>query len=188
MTAGGFVLTGGSSRRMGRDKATLPYRGFTLVESVAAEVRAAAGNVTLVGAPERYAHLGIPVMTEDFPDCGPMSGVEAALRQTFAPWNLIVACDMPGIRHEWLADLLHFAALHPAAKAVAPVSPDGRLHPLCAVWHAGAQGLLRASLEAGKFKLVNALEEIGFVRYRPEWAALLRNVNTPEEWEASASA
>ena len=76
----------------------------------------------------------------------------------------------------------------PAAKAVAPVSPDGRLHPLCAVWHAGAQGLLRVSLEAGKFKLVNALEEIGFVRYRPEWAALLRNVNAPEEWEASASA
>ncbi len=80
MRAGGFVLTGGQSARMGRDKALLPLHGRTLVEHVAAEVKDACGSVTLVGAPERYQQLGLPCLSERYPLCGPLSGLEAALR------------------------------------------------------------------------------------------------------------
>jgi len=55
----GFVLAGGASTRMGRDKALLPFAGRTLLEHVAARVAEAAGNVTVIGPPERYGHLGL---------------------------------------------------------------------------------------------------------------------------------
>lgn len=52
---------------MGRDKALLPYCGRTLVEWVAEQAREAAGDVSLVGAPERYGHLEIPAQPSDTP-------------------------------------------------------------------------------------------------------------------------
>lgn len=184
MLAAGFVLVGGQSRRMGRDKALLPFAGATLVESIAAEVRKAAGNVTLIGesAGQRYAHLGFPTAGEDYPGRGPMSGLEACLRLNFAQLNVVAACDLPGLKADWLLDLLALAHENPGADAVVPESPDGRLHPLCAVWRVRAHAALRASLESGKFKLVSVLDEIVTVRARFAWAAGLRNVNTPEDW------
>src|SRR6058998_1400393 len=93
----GFVLVGGRSSRMGRDKACLPLQGRTLLEHVAAAVAAAAGSVTLVGSPERYQNLGFRVIADSLPGCGPLGGIHTALGASPADWNLIVACDMPGI-------------------------------------------------------------------------------------------
>ena len=80
MQASGFVLAGGASKRMGQDKALLPYRGTTLVEHVAKTVREAAGSVALIGDPARLGQLGLPVFPDELPSCGPASGIYTALR------------------------------------------------------------------------------------------------------------
>src|SRR5262245_52350437 len=93
----GWVLVGGRSSRMGRDKAGLPVHGATLAEHVAAAVAAAAGSATLIGPPERYSHLGIPVLADVRPGSGPLGGILTALTASPAEWNLIAACDLPGL-------------------------------------------------------------------------------------------
>src|SRR5712691_8368629 len=98
----GFVLVGGKSSRMGRDKANLPFEGRTLVERVAAAVADAAGSVTLVGPPGRYESLGLPVIADLEPDLGPLGGIHAALSATSAAWNLIAACDLPAVSGPFL--------------------------------------------------------------------------------------
>ena len=81
MQCAGFVLAGGGSRRMGRDKALLPWRGSTLIQFVAGQVLNAAGSVTLIGNPDGLAGLGYPVIGDLHPGCGPLGGLETALRQ-----------------------------------------------------------------------------------------------------------
>jgi molybdopterin-guanine dinucleotide biosynthesis protein A len=183
MGAGGFVLTGGKSTRMGLDKALLPLRGRTMVECVAEEVMAACGSVCLVGAPERYQHLGLTCLPERYPSCGPLSGLEAALDLGACPWSLVVACDMPGLSRQWLSELVGKAEAS-GASAVVAVDAQGRLEPLCAVYHASLLPLIRKALDEGRYTVHKLLEEIPVERVQAPLPELVRNVNTSEEWRA----
>ncbi len=127
-------MSGGASRRMGRDKVLLNYRGLAMAAWVAARVEEAAGKVSLVGGGEKYVHLGYPVLGEAYAGSGPLSGIEAALRQGGAEWSLVVACDMVGVQAEWLQELLA-AAEREGRRAVYACRSDGRQEPLCAVYH-----------------------------------------------------
>lgn len=167
---------------MGRDKALLPYRGRTLVEWVAGEVREAAGGVRLVGAPERYGHLEIPCIAERFAGCGPLSGIEAALREGGAEWSLILACDMPGTAAPFLKELLTGAG--PDVDAVVAVDDAGRLEPLCAVYGAAALPAVQRALESGSFAVRDVLRTLRLARRAAPAGRLVRNVNTDEEWVA----
>ena len=183
-TSAGFVLTGGRSSRMGRDKALLPIGGSVLVERTAERVRAAAGSVTLIGAPERYQHLGlaaVPDLSVDAEEaCGPIGGLYTALKMTGADWNLVVACDMPGITAAFLAELLA-AARERDCTALVPDSGSG-LHPLCAVYHRRAVGAVELAIKHKRFKMHDLLKALGAVSWPVADAQILENVNTPVEW------
>jgi len=166
---------------MGRDKALLPFRGGTLGGYVAATVAAAAGSAVLIGDPEKYGHLGYPVLPDRRPGAGPLGGIESALSYTAADWNLVLACDMPGIRAEFLRGLLD-AAERRNADALAPVGPSGRLEPLSAVYHRRCLAALRRALDAGVRKITEALASVEVARFTVDDAGCFENLNTPEEW------
>lgn len=174
----GFVLTGGRSFRMGQDKALLPWRDSTLVEHVAACVRAAASTVTLIGAPERYGHLGLATLADRYRDCGPLGGICTALQTTTADWNLIVACDMPGITADFLVDLLG-AAESAECDCLLPVE-SGR-HPLCAVYHRRAAAEAKCRVLRNELKMHDFVASLRTVEF-PCAAAFVENINTPQDW------
>ena len=101
MKRAGYVLVGGRSSRMGRDKALLPFRGGVL-----AGVGGAGGGNGRRETPCwwairtlcRAAALGYPVIPDLYPGEGPLGGILTALESSAsADWNLVVACDMPGL-------------------------------------------------------------------------------------------
>ena len=181
ITRAGFVLVGGSSSRMGRDKASLPLGGKTLVEHVAAAVAEAAGSVTLVGAPERYQALGLPVIADSRPGGGPLAGIHTALCASRADWNLIAACDMPAISARFLRSLLE-AAESSDADCLLPSGPSGLPEPLCAVYHLRCRAAIGAALEAGVRKVTDGLAGLRRATWDVQEAGWFQNVNTSEEW------
>ena len=179
----GFVLAGGRSSRMGQDKALLPWKGSTLLEAVAREVLQAAGNVTLIGSPERYENLGFPVVSDRIAGCGPLGGLHTALSVTTADWNLLVACDMPAVTHQLLKELL-VAAEVSGADALVPQTPGG-LEPLCAVYHARLLPAVEFAIQSKLFKMHDFVSTIHARNKARLWPApdpsLFRSVNTPEQ-------
>jgi molybdopterin-guanine dinucleotide biosynthesis protein A len=177
----GFVLVGGNSSRMGRDKARLPFQGKTLVEHVAAVVAEAAGSVTLVGAPDRYASLGFPMLADKRTGAGPLAGIYTALAASPADWNLIVACDMPSISAPFLRSLIA-AAQSSDADCLLPAGPSGLPEPLCAVYHSRCLDVVGAALDRNVRKITDALAGLRIATWSTPESAWFRNVNTPEEW------
>lgn len=182
MVRAGWVLAGGASRRMRRDKALLCWQGVPLAALAASKVRRAAGHATLVGPPERLGGLGYPVVGDIYPGEGPLGGIITALRSSSATLNLVLACDMPSVPVEFLESLLSFAETSDALCAAASSSP-GVLEPLCAVWRQDALPVLEKLFDRGIRKMSEVLDAVGAaacLAAEPQW---FRNINTPEDWE-----
>ena len=181
METAGFVLAGGRSSRMGRDKSLLELDGEALVERAGRRVLAAAGNVTVVGDPERHGRFGWPVVTDLRPGQGPLAGIEAALASPYAAdWNLIVACDMPNLNPALLERLLA-EAKRSRPDCVAACSTRG-LEPLCAVYGRGFLPVARRVLDAGQRRVRDAFDGIQVIHLQIDSDAAVANVNTPDEW------
>jgi molybdopterin-guanine dinucleotide biosynthesis protein A len=178
----GFVLAGGRSSRMGTDKALLVRNGQTLLERVAREVCEAAGNITVIGDPSKYARFGFPVIGDERPGLGPLGGVVTALNSSARPWNLIVACDLPNADRTLLSWLLKTArAFTPEPECVVPVGPTG-LEPLCAVYHQRAAPKARDALERKILKMRAVVAALDMRLVEVPEGGKLHNVNTPEDW------
>ena len=119
-----YILAGGQSSRMGRDKAMLAPGGTPLLLRTAALLATLAGPPIIIGPPERYLALGYPVIADDAPGIGPLGGIATALRHSNQPWNLMVGCDMPFLTSQWL-DYLITRAIVSNSDAVIPQSAAG---------------------------------------------------------------
>jgi len=181
MKCAGFVLAGGQSSRMGSDKALLPFMGSTLVEHVAKQVHQAAGNVILVGDPDRYSNLSYPVIRDICPGRGPLSGIHAALATSREEWNLIVACDMPAVTSAFLTKLIERAECT-KAHAVIPTGPSGLPEPLCAAYSHRSLGVIADSLKRDIRKVMDGLTGLEIDFWRVPDARHFQNLNTPAEW------
>ncbi len=179
MTAAGFVLTGGQSVRMGRDKALLPFHHRTLIEALAATVRAVAGSATLIGQPERYAHLGLAGLPDLRPGLGPLSGLETVLSVTTAEFNVVLACDTPGVEHETLRAMLAQVERSASACVIAR-DATGQVHPLCGVYRPVCLPAVRRALDERRLRAMTLLDELDAGYFSLPYD--LSNLNTPEDW------
>ena len=61
----GVILAGGSSRRMGQNKAMMRLGDETIIEHVIRRIRAITADVLVItNTPALYAHLGLPMYTD----------------------------------------------------------------------------------------------------------------------------
>jgi molybdopterin-guanine dinucleotide biosynthesis protein A len=179
MQAAGYVLVGGNSSRMERDKAFLPGQFRYILDDVAESVRAAAGTVTLIGNPDRYREFQYHCLADLRPGLGPLSGLETALASTDADLNLVLACDMPALDVDHLRLLIRRAQTA-CGKCVATEDVTGRIHPLCAVYRRECLPVIQCRLDQKRLSLMGLLDEVGTEYVRVSSA--IENLNTPEEW------
>ncbi len=156
----GFVLAGGQSTRMGRDKALLELDGRPLVELAVEKLRAVELDVKICGAradaAAELARLG-EVVPDRFAGCGPVGGIEAGLSAGDGAFSLFLAVDMPLVPVEFLRWMMERAETS-GAVATIPVA-GGREQPLCAVYSRRLLDGLRAAIGAGHLKTMRAIEE-----------------------------
>ena len=182
-----FVLAGGQSTRMGREKAMLELGGSTLLERALQLALTVAAEAMVVGSRgefERYGRL----LEDVYPGQGPLGGIHAALWASPTDLNLILAVDTPFLEARFL-EFLVAQARESGAVVTLPRTADG-FHPLAAVYRRSFRETAEQALAEGRNK-IDALfaqvetrvleeEELRRFAFAP---AIFENLNTPEELE-----
>jgi molybdopterin-guanine dinucleotide biosynthesis protein A len=182
------IQAGGESRRMGRDKALVPFLGQALIQRVLARLAGIADEVIVTtNRPQDYAFLGLPLHADIHPGHGALGGLHTALAGAHHPLVAVVACDMPFASPKlltWQARLLQAEN----ADVAIPLQPGG-YEPLHAVYRRETcLPAIEWALQNDQWKLISWFPR---VRLREITAAEctqcdpggwpFANVNTPEE-------
>jgi molybdopterin-guanine dinucleotide biosynthesis protein A len=182
------IQAGGESRRMGTDKALLPFLGQPLILRPLNRLVGLAEEVLVTSnQPESYRFLGLTPIPDRFPGCGALGGLFTALSAARYPYVAVVACDMPFASIEIFAFELVLLQ-ETGADAVIPRSEAG-VEPFHALYRRETcLPFVRSTLEAGKRRVdawfpevqIRYLEAEEILPYDPDQLAFL-NINTPEE-------
>lgn len=160
----GFVLAGGRSSRLGRDKVLLPWRGQTLLAHAVARLQQICQTVYVCGnRPDLREHLpqSVPMVPDAHDDAGPLGGIVPALEISHHAWNLFLAVDLPLVPVEILSRLIAVIidrhATSPHIKCILPTA-EKRPQPLCALYHKSLERPMRRALDEGNYKVLDAVQ------------------------------
>lgn len=158
---GGYVLAGGRSSRMGSDKSLLELGGRPLILHAVTKLRRLCAEVSILSsnaALKAYA----PIVRDVHEGCGPMGGIEAALRSSRYEWNLILPVDVPFVPTFLLDDWL-WSMLHKPGRSLrgSMLFVDSFPQSALLIIHRDIAPYLTASLERGELKLLPALRSAG---------------------------
>lgn len=183
----GVVLTGGRSRRFGRDKALVEVDGTTLAARVAAAL-AAGGcrDVVAVGVElPGLDRTGLPLVTDRWPGAGPLGGVLTALDHAGTD-VVVAACDLVDLDPATVAVVIEAGSVEPGSGAepvdVAIATVTGR-HVALARWNRSARQMLRARFEAGERSWKGALDSLQVRRVEVSPSAVM-DVDRPADLSA----
>lgn len=113
----GIILAGGRSKRMGTDKALLPfpdpYAHRSFLEQLIHVLEYCCSEVFIVARDQeqasQYAHAGAEIVLDTIPGGGPLIGLASGLQAIPTEYALLVAVDMPFVTSQLLAFMiLHY--------------------------------------------------------------------------------
>lgn len=179
----GFVVAGGRSSRMGRDKALLPYGESTLLDHAIAQTRRVTDDVAILAGPvRRYEGFGLAVVEDVVCGVGPLGGLYSALLSASVDGReriFWLAVDLPHVSADLLSGLMN--GLDRADVVMART--ERGLEPLCAAFRTEPTlARVRRSLLQGELKLTDALEGLLLQSIDTDPAMFL-NINTFGDYE-----
>jgi len=183
-----IILAGGSSRRMGTNKALLPINGQPMIRSLARSLIPLSREVIVsLSGPERREEMaralprGVRIVYDERPGQGPLMGIYAGLKASKTDANLVISCDIPEIDPGFITEMRSYAGDH---DVVASVDAEGRTNALLAIYRKPVLPLIKKQLDEGQNKIV-----LFYPRCRVKYVPLgegawYRNINTRDDYES----
>ncbi len=178
----GVVLTGGASKRMGVDKATMVVEGKPMAVRVADAlweaschpVECQGGDAVAIG------EYGLDVHPDTRPGVGPVAAIHDALTRHPTSNVVVAACDLVDLDGDTIRSVVDAGSRADAEVVVAATGDDRHL---VAWWRAGTADRLGALLAAGVTSYRDALAQLRSFDVEVE-PTTVRNLNTPTDVDA----
>jgi molybdenum cofactor guanylyltransferase len=185
MNLSAVLLAGGESRRMGRDKALIDFRGQPLWQNQLNLLRALGPREIFLSAriDPSWRPADLEFIADAPPSRGPLSGIGATLTRTAEDHLLVLAIDLPFMSEAYLRQLA--AKVRPGVGVVPTI--EGRAEPLAAIYPREASPEFAEALAGSDFslqaivrKLVGA-DKLNPVEVSESARRLFSNFNAPSD-------
>jgi len=181
---GGAVLAGGSSKRMGFNKALIEINGEPLISRVATSINnAGLMDLRIVGGDsDAFAVLGHDCLPDEYPGEGPLGGIITALnhyKKKDKEHVLVVACDLPNISEKLIRTILEGSKQEPKSIVIPLV--EGHLQWMHALWPTAVLPALLKSFSNGVRAPWRASTELPLLRIEGIDPEILLDVDSPED-------
>jgi molybdopterin-guanine dinucleotide biosynthesis protein A len=195
MTAGGIVLCGGKSTRMGVPKATLPFGPETMLQRVVRLLGTVVSPIVAVAAREQSLPElpeGVIVARDEREAKGPLEGLRAGFRALPESVDLAYAtsCDVPLLVPGFVERMIELLG----DQDIAVMEVDGFPHPLSAVYRRSVLPHIESLLAKDRLRPVFLFDAVRTRRVGMEEMVsvdqelrTLRNLNTREDYLAALS-
>ena len=97
-----FILSGGNSKRMGVDKGLIHFQGKPMVKHLVDRFKKIIPEIIIISNKKGYRNFDVPVIKDNYQNCGPLGGIEAGLSFSKSEFNLFLSCDNPFIEYSLL--------------------------------------------------------------------------------------
>jgi len=184
MLVTGAILAGGRSRRMGRDKATLPFKNRPLITHVYGILKTVLSDVVVISK-HHTAIEGIesPIMKDILPAEGSLVGIASALLHARTDYVFVFGCDMPFLRKEAITRMVDLVQ---GEHIIIPRTPAG-YEPLHAIYNRSCLSHMLRAIEEGKIGIsklfpyfkVKIVEEPEL--FLNSGVSIFTNINTEED-------
>jgi molybdopterin-guanine dinucleotide biosynthesis protein A len=180
------ILAGGASRRMGRNKALLPFRGKPLLRHQL-DVLSPLFSEILISAndPDLYAPFKVRVVPDVFAEPCSLSGIHALLTAATAPRVFVVACDLPFLHAGLVRRMLDVPA---DFDIIVPETSAG-IEPLHAIYARTCLPAIETAAKLRRWKVSGFYDglwvdtlAVDESRWMVEGWSPFTNANTPDEW------
>jgi molybdenum cofactor guanylyltransferase len=190
MTAGGVVLCGGKSTRMGRSKALLPFGPETMLQRIVRLLGSVVQPIVAVAAVDQVLPTlpaSVIVTRDEREGRGPLEGLRAGL--TALPPEVegayVTSCDVPLLVPGFVGQMLDLTA----GFDIAVMQIDGFAHPLSAVYCRTTLPYMEDLLARDRLRPAFLFDAVRTRRVTPAEITsdpdlrTLRNLNTPEDYQ-----
>ena len=173
-----YILTGGSSRRFGSDKAACMINGTTFLDTIFNKLQGGFTHIYSVG---KKPYSGKIEFIPDFSDYqAAMVGIITALRHTSSPWNYIISVDTPYITSD-VVDALQKEAVYIEDVIIIP-SVNGKIFPLSGFYHQNSLNHFEKAFSVENYTLMDIISSLKpVVVDLSHYSLQLTNVNTREQ-------
>ena len=190
ISAGGIILCGGRSTRMGVPKATLPFGPETMLQRVVRLLGTVVSPIVAVAAREQSLPelpADVTITYDEREQRGPLEGLRAGLKALpdSVDAAYITSCDVPLLEPAFVTRIIELLGDHD----IAVMEIDSFPHPLSAVYRRDTLPHVERLLEKDKLRPVFLFDTVRTRRVRPEemlsvdpQLRTLRNLNTREDY------
>lgn len=200
----GAILAGGENRRFPALKGLIKIGDSTIIEKNLSLMKGMFDEVFIsTNMPEKYFHLGVPLVGDALPSHGPMSGIYSSLLNAKGNCVFVVACDMPFVDSEVVSLICRKHKEGSLSGNIDPVRSDasngvdativicnGEPQPLLGIYCKKVLPYLEDRILKGRTSLkrflseikTNFIEESVIMAVDPEGRSFV-NINTMEDYE-----
>ena len=180
------ILCGGKSRRMGTDKAMLTAEGtpnaVRLLRALSGDDSPCTDVWLSIGTGESYPDIHVQKVSDRFPGCGPMGGLEAALTVCREEYLFVTPVDTPFADALLARELMTYMTETSRQRdAVLVIDGSGRLQTLLGIYHKRVLPALTQRLARDFLRDL----DVAYVKAQALTDGVRKSTscNTPQEWQ-----